>query len=105
MPIGREEVGIDRSKNAAGYFRNAFASGLVQADLPGVWRFVESLQSQQNITEKDMMDIDLGEVKAPKKAQRDRDARLATLSRTYGEVGDMGRCLRGVAMNYLQRAG
>ena len=51
-----------------------------------------------------MTDIDLGVVKAPRKAQSDRDARLSTLSRTYGEVGDMGRFPRGVARNYLQRA-
>ena len=101
---GRADVGITRTNNAVESFHKAFASGLVQADHPGVWRFVESLQAQQNITEKDMADIDLGVIKAPRKAQSDRDARLATLSRTYGEIGDMGRFLRGVARNYLQRA-
>ena len=93
MVIGWAEVGADRSNRAVESFHKAFASGLVQADRPGVWRFVESLQSHQNITEKDMMDIDLGEVKVPRKAQCDRDTRLATLSRTYGEVGDMVRFL------------
>ena len=101
---GRADVGITRTNNAVESFHKAFASGLVQADHPGVWRFVESLQAQQNITEKDMMDIDLGVVKAPRMAQCEWDARLATLPRSYGEVGDMGRSLRGVARNYLRRA-
>ena len=101
---GRAEVGIDRANNEVGSFRKPFASGLAQADHPGVWRFAESLQAQQNITENGMADIDLGVVKAPRMAQCEWDARLATLPRSYGEVGDMGRSLRGVARNYLRRA-
>ena len=101
---GRADVGIARANNAAESFQKAFASGLAQADRPGAWRFFESLHAQQNISEQDMMGIDLGVAKGPRKAQRDRDARLAALSRTYGEVGDMCRFLKGVATKYLQRA-
>ena len=51
-----------------------------------------------------MRDIDLVEAKTPRKAQCDRAARLATMDRAYGEVGDMARFLRGVARNYAHRA-
>ena len=101
---GRADVGITRANKAVESPDKAFGSGLAQADRPGAWRFFESLHAQQNISEQDMMGIDLGVAKGPRKAQRDRDARLAALSRTYGEVGDMCRFLKGVATKYLQRA-
>ena len=93
---GRADVGIARANNAVGSFRKAFDSGLAQAGRPGVWRIAESLQAHQSIAEKDMAGIALGAAKVPRKAHRDRDARLATLSRKYGEIGDTGRFLRGL---------
>ena len=57
---GRADVGTARANNAVESPRKAFASGLVQADHPGVWRFVESLKAQQNITKKDIVSENRG---------------------------------------------
>ena len=46
----RMTLGSLRTNNAVESFHNAFAKGVVQADHPSVYRFIQSLQLQQNIS-------------------------------------------------------
>ena len=46
----RMALGSLRANNAAESFRNAFSKGVGQANHPSVYRFVQSLQIQQNIS-------------------------------------------------------
>ena len=57
---GREDVGITRTNNAVEASRHTFSAGMAEADHLGVWRFAETLQSQQNLTDKDVADFDQG---------------------------------------------
>ena len=98
---GREDVGITRTNNAVEGFHHAFSSGLAEADHLGVWRFVETLQSQQNITDKDMADVEMGSEKAPHRRQEERNRRILALTDRYRRDGDKLRLVRGVARNYM----
>ena len=90
-----------RTNNAVEAFRNGFSSGVAVGYRPPVWAFVESLHSQQNITDKDLVDIDGGAVKLPDKKQEARNARLWTLVERYLEDRGVLHLLRGVGRNYL----
>ena len=46
----RMALGSMRTNSAAASFNNAFASGVAQADRPAVYRFIQSVQLQQNIS-------------------------------------------------------
>ena len=99
--VGREEVGIKRTNNAVEAFRRAFSTGLADGNHLGVWRFAETLQSQQNITDKDISDFEMGVEKVPHRRQLDRDQRILAIASRYREDGDMMRMARGVARNYM----
>ena len=81
----RMGAGALRTNNAVEAFHNGFSSGVAVGYHPPVWAFVESLHSQQNITDKDLVDIDGGAVKLPDKKQEARNARLWTLVGRYLE--------------------
>ena len=98
---GIEDVGITRANNAAEAFRHTFPAGLAEADRLGVWRFVETTQSQQNLTDKDVADFDQGVGKVPQRRQVERDQRSTALTARYGRDGDSMTIVRGVAYNYM----
>ena len=60
MILGREEVGKKRTNDAVEAPRHAFSTDLEGANHLGVWRFVEALHSQQNLTGKDIADLEMG---------------------------------------------
>ena len=67
----------------------------------GVLRFVETLQSQQTITDKDIADLKMGVGKVPHWRQLERDPRILALTSRYREDGDMLRMAMGVERNYM----
>ena len=99
--FGRHEHGALRTCNAVESFHNAFATGLVRAAHPTIWAFLADLKRQQNLTEKDIVDIEAGRVKTERKKERGRNERIATLVSRYAEHNDAIRLRRGIAYNYL----
>ena len=99
---GREDVVITRANNAVEGPHHAFSSGLAEAGHLGVWRFVETLQSQQNITDKDIADVEMGAEKTPRRRQGERNNRILVLTGRYRRDGDKLTLARGVARNYMR---
>ena len=98
---GGEDVGITRTNNAVEAFRHTFSAGLAGADRLGAWRFVETLQSQQNHTDKDVADFDQGVDKVPKRRQVERGQHITAPTSRYGRGGDSMGIVRGIAYNYM----
>ena len=76
-------------------FRRTFSAGLDEADHIGVWRFVETLQIQQNLTDKDVADFGQGGDKVPKRRQVERDQRITAIKARYRLDGDAMWMVRG----------
>ena len=53
------EVGIKRTNDAVEAPRRAISTGLEDANHLGVWRFLDALHRQQNITDKDIADLEM----------------------------------------------
>ena len=98
---GRVDVGITMTNVAVEGFHRAFSSGSAEADHLGVWRFVDTLQIQQNITANDIADVEMGAVKTPHRRQVERNNRILGLADRYRRGGDKLRLARGVARNYM----
>ena len=94
------EAGALRTDNSVEAFRNGFATGVSGGNRQPLWTYVENLHSQQNITDKDLADVELGAAKPEDKKQALRNQRLWTLVTRYLEDRDALRLLRGVARNY-----
>ena len=97
----RTGAGALRTNNAVEAPRDGFTSGVAVGCHPPVWAFVESLHSQQNTTDKDLVDIDRGAGNLPDKKQETMNARLWTLERRYLGDSKVPHLLRGVGRNYL----
>ena len=97
----RMEAGAMRTNNSVEAFRNGFATGVSGGNHQLLWTYVENLHSQQNITEKDLADVELGSAKPGGKKQALRKQRQWTLLTRYLEDSDVLRLRRGVARNYL----
>ena len=95
------EAGALRTNNSAEAFRNGFATGVSGGNHQLLWTYVEDLHSQQNITDEDLADVELGSVKPGGKKQAMGNQRLWALLTRYLEDSDVLRLLRGVARNYL----
>ena len=74
---------------------------MADANHLGVWRFVDTIQSQQTITDKDIADLKMGVAKVPHRRQLERDPLILALTSRYREDGDMLRMAMGVERNYM----
>ena len=109
----RMTLGSLRTNNAIESFHRAFAQGIAQQDHPPVYRFLESLQLQQNIacgainiaphnpTDREIAEFEDGGQKQVEKRQMERNARISNISVRYADHGDKERLLRGIAWNYM----
>ena len=97
----RIEAGALRTNNSVEAFHNGFATGVSGGNHQPLWTYVENLRSQQNITDKDLAEVEIGSVKPDGKKQALRNQRLWTLATRCLEDSDALRLLRGVARNYL----
>ena len=106
-------LGSPRANNAIESPHRAFAQGIAQQDRPPAYRFLESLQLQQNIacgainiaphtpTDREIAEFEDGGQKQVEKRQMERNARISTLSVRYADHGDKETILRGIAWNYM----
>ena len=86
--LHRMAAGALRTNNAVEAFRNGFSSGAAVGYHLPVWAFVESIHSQQIITDKEICDIEQGSGKVSDKKQDSRGDRLWVIADRY--LGDMG---------------
>ena len=98
---GRDDVGISRTNDAVEGLRRAFSSGLAEAGHLGVWRFVDAIQSQQNVIDKDIADVEMGAEKTPHRRKEERNNRILSRTDRYCRDGDKLRSVRCVARNYM----
>ena len=96
----RMEAGALRTNNSVEAPHDGFATGVSGGDHQPLWTYVGNLHSKQNITDKDLADVDLGTVKPEGKKQALRNQRMWTLVARYLKDRGVLRLLRGVARIY-----
>ena len=75
---------------------------MAAADRLGVWSFAETIQIQQNLTDKDVPDFGQEAGEAPQRIQAERGRRITALTTRCGRGGDSMRMIRGIARNYMR---
>ena len=66
-----------------------------------MWKLIESLKSNQNLTDVDTASIARGDTKRETPKQLLRNQRIETLITRYEEDADALKMLRGIAYNYM----
>ena len=66
-----------------------------------MWKLIESLKSQQKLTDVDMASIARGDTKRETPKQLPRNQRIETLITRCEEDADALKMLRGIAYNYM----
>ena len=70
------EAGALRTNNSVEAFRNGFPTGVSGGNRQPLWTYVENLHSQQNITDKDLADVEIGPAMLDDKKQALRNQML-----------------------------
>ena len=97
----RRHRGRTRTNNSVEAFHNAMSSSLVRASRSSMCKLIESLKSQQNLTDVNMASIARGDTKRETPKQLLRNQRIETLITRYEEDADALKMLRGIAYNYM----
>ena len=97
--LDRVSEGSSRTTNSLESFHHTFNS-LLSCQHPSIWKLLDSLQKQQNLTQNIMAKINRGETFRQSSKEQERNARITTLTTNYTRAS-ADALLRGIALNYM----
>ena len=95
----RSGTGSSRTTNALEAFHHTFNS-LLTCQHPTIWKLLESLESQQNLSRSKIFKIGRGDSFRPSVQERRRNERIQNLVASYTQA-TADDLLRGIAYNYM----
>ena len=96
---GRHSTGSSRTTNSLEAFHHSF-NALVACQHPTIWKLLQSLEKQQNMTVNTINRIMRGDTFKPSAKEKTRNARITTLIASYTRA-TADDFLTGIAYNYM----